>query len=244
MADTIAAAASGMGRGGVVGVSMALRIIACVVALAVLWPLYEALSHPPNPKLLGFRRAGLAFELAGTAAEVKKQITTTDDGKPSALSENIRVDWLVIFVYWLLVFGLARTMRDRAPVGPSLGALAMVAITGAALFDIAENVRQLQVLRVLDHLDDATVRAVLHASRVKWALFFAALVLCTPMLFSTRGWWTGAGAAFAMAGAVGASGLAADRRHVETGFYLALAGFVLLGLASIFSAGAEARGRH
>lgn len=165
-------------------------------------------------RLDGIRMPVLAMEFVESEDELHALIGTprsqdAEDHKARAwLMKGIRFDYGFIALYWLLFVLIAWMLarRDGAWM-PWLGAAAALAITGAALFDVVENVRMTRVIETVQLAGND----VAFAGFSKWLLSFVAIGLLSFAFFGQGGWIWWIGLVCVAITAVGVAGLVALR---------------------------------
>jgi hypothetical protein len=124
------------------------------------------------------------------------------------LSANLRFDYGFIVLYWLLFVLIAGVMAQRdGRWMPWLGAAAALAITGAALFDVLENVRMTRVIQAVQ----LAGTDVASAGFAKWLLSFVAIGLLSFAFWGRGGWVWSIGVVCVAIAVVGVAGLVALR---------------------------------
>jgi hypothetical protein len=136
-------------------------------------------------------------------------------------------------MYWLLFAGMSALLAGRSHRWAVwAGVIAAVCATGAAIFDVVEN---LSIAALLDAVEIKTemIRNVVSAGFGKWLLVSLSTTILS-LVFLRRDWLMLLGALYLLIGVMGLYGLLRDEpRFVEWSFGLNLAGLIVV--AFVFS---------
>jgi len=135
-------------------------------------------------KDLHFGGALISLELGGSA-ELYRLIAgdRPDDPRRAPLRRNLRIDFLFIAAYLLLYTGLAALLAQRGGVWLAVGAAAAVLAAAAAVFDVTENLRTLDLLAANGA---AGLMAIRQASVLKWTAISASALLLSALFLVRR----------------------------------------------------------
>jgi hypothetical protein len=185
---------------------------ACVLVLFTV-VLMVLSSRNPRPRPAGVadvRMPALALEFADSDEALYRIIGPRGSTDPEVAAlrswyrTNIRVDYVFIVFYWILFVLLAGVLAQRGSGWPVWAAGAVVlAVTGAALFDLVENVRMTRVLETVQLAGND----VATAGFMKWLLSFVALALLSLTFFGRGGWVWVVGAVCLLIAGLGLGGL-------------------------------------
>lgn len=192
---------------------MLVRLTGYVAAALFAFGIFVALSlgKNPGPRL---KMPMLTMEFLDSEAALHRVIGTPQDRSPDVLAlrewlqANIRFDYVFIVLYWLLFVLIAGVLAQREGRWmPWLGAAAALAITGAVIFDVMENVR---MTRVIDTVQLAG-NDVASAGYLKWLLSFVSIALLSFAFLGRGGWVPWIGVVCVAIAVVGVAGLVALR---------------------------------
>ncbi|HEX6040459.1 hypothetical protein [Longimicrobium sp.] len=210
---------------------------------------YTIRNPQPVPRdMKPVRMPVLAMEFVRSEADLHRIIGEPRDTDPEVrrlrewLKTNIRIDYGFIALYWLLFVLIAGVLAQREGRWmPWLGAAAGLAITGAAIADVMENVR---MTRVIDTVQLAG-NDVASAGFAKWVLSFVAIGLLAFAFVGRHGWIPWIGGVCVLIAVVGLAGLVALRMGpgglpiVQLAFFLMLVPLLpMVFIAFNFSPGA------
>lgn len=135
----------------------------------------------------GLKGRVLAMEMVRSRCDVEAIVGDVSHANRGVMRGSLKVDtYGFIPVYWLLYVLLGLVLIRRGSHWAMwVGAAAIVCGTGAALFDLAENHRILNLLNLpLSVTTDEMAHAVRKVSLLKWALAFITIGLLSSILFS------------------------------------------------------------
>ena len=170
-------------------------VLACIMLLIVIWAIIKQ-ARTPKPEGAGSVPKNLRMPaLAMGFVDDEKEVTDFLGARPVSDTGSMRAqlrtslygDYLFIAMYWLLFAGLCVLLITRGPKWAMwVGVAAAVCATGAAIFDVIENLRMAALLEATE-INSALVRDVASANLGKW-LFFAFATLLLSLLFLRRNW--------------------------------------------------------
>lgn len=183
----------------------------------------------------GLKSPGLAIEFAqfSDVAGILGERKNGDSPMRQQIRRGLYGDYCFIAMYWLLFAGMSALLAGRSyRWAVWAGVIAAVCATGAAIFDVVEN---LSIATLLDAVEIKTdmVRNVVSAGFGKW-LLISLSTLILSLVFLRRDWIALLGVLYFFIAILGLIGLLSDRpRLVELSFLLNLAG--LVGVALVFT---------
>ena len=212
----------------------AIGALACLMAVlgavAIVQGLKGATRLPPH----GLLMPALAIEFAPGVREVEELLGANgrDDGLRAQMRKGLYGDYLFIAMYWLLLVLMSVLLGLRGGRWAVWAAVvAVVCATGAAIFDLVEN---LSIASLLDAaaIDAKMVRNVASAGFGKWLLISVSMAALATLFL--RGDWLALLGVLHFLVAVGFTyGLLRSPRVVEWAFLLNFVGVLAVGV--IFS---------
>lgn len=182
-----------------------------LVAFAVGLIVYS--SRHPRPKPAGLdnvRMPALALEFADSDEALYRIIGPRESTDPQVAAlrawyrTNIRADYAFIVFYWILFVLIAGVLAQRGSGWPVWAAgAAVLAVTGAAVFDVVENLRMSRVIETVQLAGND----VATAGFAKWLLSFIAIALLSLAFFGRAGWVWVVGAVCLLIAGLGLAGL-------------------------------------
>ena len=182
-------------------------VAAFIFILLSLWMNYGEPKRSDLPE--GFTRAGLAFQLVGTANGIKKVLGSAPSDYRPVLRRSIHKDFVYIagYVILFLFLGILVTQAGTSAVR-WVGLLAAISIIVAALFDLSENFGMLQTISLNPNdITDAMAVGIRRASLLKWGFFFLTMLLLGLSLVPRLGFLSIIGAFLLLSAVVGFVGL-------------------------------------
>lgn len=228
---------------------MLVRIIGIGAWTAILLAvaLFAFAPRNPRPQPAGVdpgKMPMLALEFADSDDALHRIIGGPESTDPEVAAlrrwfrANIRYDYGFIVFYWTLFVLIAGVLAQRGGSWRWAAGAAVLAATGAAVFDVVENVRMTRVLETLQLAGND----VAGPGFMKWMLSFAALALLSLTFFGRGGWVWAVGAVCLLVAALGLGGLAwllAGGRQLwpVSVAFLSMLGLVLPLVAFAFTVG-------
>jgi len=195
--------------------------------------------HAPGLALQRARSTNEAGEIIKTAGQFEKNAPKEEQSLTLAgkgrLTQNILVDWFVIFYYLLtlslLAYWLSRGTTKRAQ---GFALLAGLATFVAASADVVENNATLSLLNQQSITLDA-VESVYAAATVKWTAIFVVLMLLALLLWRRKmSPFRILSLMLVSAAVIGFVGLLVRRAAIEWGFAAMAVSLFALGLVFLF----------
>ena len=147
---------------------------------AIKWP--DQFPH-------GLSKPMLALEFVRTIDEVKQIVGDQPDPRRVEMLALLKIDTFgFIPTYWLFFLSLGWLLAHRSISHAFwLGVTVAVCVTGAALFDFAEN-HYIRVALETPSTQTAadTVTGIYHSALIKWALIFVALALSSRLFLERK----------------------------------------------------------
>jgi hypothetical protein len=216
------------------------RAIGALASVMVMFAFVGFVMQKTNPPPVtqlphGLTRPALAIEFA-VLSEIDGILGQRDAAGDSPMRSQLRNglygDYFFIAMYWLLFAGMSALLATRNHRWAVwAGVVAALCATGAAIFDVVEN---LSIAAVLDarEVQAFMVRNVSAAGFGKWILVSIA-VLVLSLVFLRRNWFALLCGLYLLIGILGIYGLLVNPRLVELSLLLLLAS--VLAVAVIFS---------
>ena len=204
-----------------------------MVLLAIVSIVTQRTSPAPKTQLPhGLTRPALAIEFA-ELSEVDGILGNRDAAGDSPMRSFIRKglygDYFFIAMYWLLFMGMSALLALRSHRWAVwAGVVAAACATGAAIFDVVEN---LSIAALLDasEVQAFMVRNEASAGFGKWLLVSIA-VLVLSLVFLRRNWFALLGGLYVLIGILGIYGLLRNPRLVELSFALNFIGVLVVAV--------------
>lgn len=225
----------------------------------IVWSMERSHFSPSEKQFSsGFTKHVLAIELVRTNSDVQEIVGELGDPNREIMRGKVQKDFFFIPSYALLFAALGWLLgRSNYRFAIWVGAAIAACAAGAAVFDVIENLRILDVLDA--RLTDTTqtmLDSLRSASLVKWALVFIAMALLSPIAFLRRELFTlrtgqprlatvfGViiGLAYLLGAGIGLIGLTQDPLIEKASIFMSLALLltVLLLLIAFFARGRRA----
>jgi len=183
---------------------------------------------------LGLKSPGLAIEFA-EFDKIKGflgELVNGDSPMRQKIRQGLYGDYVFIAMYWLLFAGMSALLIGRNHAWAVVaGVIAAVCATGAAIFDVVENLSTAALLDAAE-IQPALVRNVVSAGFGKWFLLFLATLILS-LVFLRKDWLALLGVLYILIAVIGIYGLRRDPRFVERAFTLYFVG--VLVIAIVFS---------
>jgi hypothetical protein len=206
-------------------------VLAFVLNLLSLWMLQGDVKHTDLPK--GFKKAGLAMQLVGTADGLRKVLGPSNSPYRPLLRRSIQRDLIYILAYVMLFVSLGVVLfKMGTSAAKWLGLIAAVSILAAAVFDLIENFGMLRAIAL--NPEEITGPMAVHirqASLLKWGAFFLTMGLLGSSLLLCSGFLPAIGVFFLLSALVGLMGL---RYHQVISLAVPLVGIGLIAIAVTF----------
>ena len=156
-----------------------------------------------------FKQAGLALQLSGSAAVVKKAVDDENSANRALLRTSVKRDFVFIFGYATFFVALGLLLSQVRTSGAMwLGLTSAVVMLLAAGFDFVENYRAWQVLSLSsDSITDPLCGAVRQVSLFKWFFFFLTIGLQSVILLKLKSWYWLIGVGMMLSALAGVVGL-------------------------------------
>ncbi|HKO98841.1 MAG TPA: hypothetical protein VJU86_17710 [Pyrinomonadaceae bacterium] len=164
-----------------------------------------------NPKKLvpaetgGFGAPVMAMEFVETTRQVAAILDKNNSQNRGAMRTQIYIDFVWILSYWLLFLAISYLLSDRnCPWAFYLAAVAAVSASGAAAFDVWENLGMLSVVNnaaiTQEQLSALHIR---DAAVVKWTLVFVSMAILATAFYGLHEKLTRIGFFFTLTALVG-----------------------------------------
>jgi len=216
------------------------RAIGALASVMIVLGVAVFVMQVTSPKLetklpFGLKLPGLAIEFATVkdVAGILGERAGGDSPMRKQLRQGLYGDYCFIAMYWLLFAGMSALLAGRSHAWAVwAGVFAAVCATGAAVFDVVEN---LSIAALLDasEIQPEMVRNVASAGFGKW-LLVSLTTLILSLVFLRRDWLVVLGALYVLVALIGVYGLLRDPRFVEWSLRLNFVGLLLV--AVVFSA--------
>ena len=180
---------------------------AFIFILLSLWMNYGEPKRSDLPE--GFTRAGLAFQLVGTAPGVKQVLGSSPNDYRPILRRSIQKDFVYIAGYVILFLFLGILITQAGTSATRwVGLLAAISIIAAAVFDLTENFGMLRTISLNpNHITVAMAIGIRRASLFKWGFFFSTMFILGLSLLPRLGFLSIIGALLLVSAVVGFVGL-------------------------------------
>lgn len=157
----------------------------------------------------GFSSPVMALEFVETTAQAGVILDQNGAQNRRALRSQIYVDFAWIVCYWLLFMAVSYLLsRRNCPWASYLAAVAAVAASSAAAFDVCENLGMLQVIdQPAMTQQDLTNLHIRDAALVKWTLVFVTMAVLAPTFYGLNEKLNRIGYLFTLTALVGGIGL-------------------------------------
>ncbi len=206
-------------------------LVRAIGALASVMSVLGILVFVTSPKLetklpRGLKSPGLAIEFA-QLSEIERMLD--DANMRDQIRKGLHYDYSFIAMYWLLFAGMSALLAGRTPSWAVwAGVIAAVCATGAAIFDVVEN---LSIAALLDaaKIQPEMVRNVASAGFGKW-LLVSLSTLILSLVFLRRDWLVLLGGLYLLVAVMGIYGLLRNPRFVEWSFLLNFVGLVVVAI--------------
>jgi hypothetical protein len=167
-----------------------------------------AFAKAKKPAPSGIKAPILALELPQSSADVAAVVGDRGSVDRETMRKIQYIDFLFIADYWLLFSGFAWLMIHNSPEFLLAAVVAFLCSTAGAFFDVREDQSILKLLDAPIPVPKSLVEATRNASRTKWGLLFAALILLSILFFDLDGSIVNAlGAVYLAAGVIGVFGI-------------------------------------
>jgi len=214
--------------GALAGVMFVLAVVALVLAIV-------AIVRGPKPETkipLNLHMPALAITFA-PLSDIKGFLGPRDSPMRKQIRKGLNGDYVFIAMYWALFVGMSVLLAGRSHRWAVLaGVVAAVCATGAAIFDVVENLRTAALVDTID-IQQLQVSKVAFAGFGKWFLISLSTIVLS-LVFVRRDWLVLLAALYLLIGVTGLYGLLLRQpRCVELSFGLNLIGLPVV--AFVFS---------
>ena len=204
--------------GALAGVMFVLLIVAIVT------------SPKPATKIpLNLHMPALAITFA-PLSDIKSFLGPRESPMRQQIRKALNFDYVFIAMYWALFVGMSALLAGRSHKWAVLaGVVAAVCATGAAIFDVVENVRTAALVDAID-IQQLQVNKVAFAGFGKWLLISLSTIVLS-LVFVRRDWLLLLAALYLIIGVTGIYGLLLrNPRCVELSFAVNLVGLPVVGI--------------
>ena len=206
--------------------------LAFIFIFLALWISQTGISRDDIP---GFKQAGLALQLSGSAEVVKKAVRDENSPDRAILKTSIRRDFVFILGYATFFVALGLLLSQVRTSGAIwLGLASAVVMLAAAGCDFAENYRALHILSLPSNsITDSLCSGLRQIARWKFFLLFLAILLQSVILLKLMNWYSLIGIGLIISAIAGIAGV---RFHGLIPFASASLGLPVIGIAVVLVA--------